>query len=54
MARNYAEIPVGKSKFYPGADPLCIKAAASRAGKRRGAKFKTAKQRGGVRVWRLA
>lgn len=54
MARNYAEIRVGQSKFYPGADSACIKAAVSRAGKRRGAKFKTSKQRGGVRVWRLA
>lgn len=51
---NWPAFKVGDVRVVENGDPLSIKAAASRFGRRYGCKFKTGKLSGGVRIERVA
>jgi hypothetical protein len=48
------DLEVGQSFFVANGNRNSISVVASAAGKRMGRRFRTAKQLGGVRVWRVA
>jgi len=50
----FKTLDVGQSFFVPNGNPNSLSVMASRTGKTLNRTFRTAKQPGGVRVWRVA